>query len=73
LSLIQIRKNPFRPKSGKVKKIFNKIILKVKNFSLNFRVFFESENSKSEMIESKKISTKLLEVKNLSLSFRVRT
>ncbi len=34
--------------------------------SLNFRIFFESENFQNlKMIESKKISTKLLKVKNI--------
>jgi ribosomal protein S4E len=38
----------------------------VTTLSLNFRIFFESENFQNlKMIESKKISTKLLKVKNI--------
>jgi len=41
----------------------------VKNFSLNFRIFLESENFQNlKMIESKKFSTKLLKAKNISLN-----
>jgi len=48
----------------------------VKNFSLNFRIFLESENFqnlKMIEIESKKFSTKLLKAKNISLNFRIQT
>jgi hypothetical protein len=38
---LKVTKFPEIPKSGKKVKIFNEIILKVKNFSLSFRIFLK--------------------------------
>ncbi len=45
---LQIRKNPFSNNSRRADlKIFNEIILKVKNFSLSFRIFLKGKISKT--------------------------